>query len=70
VVYEFAWILVLIAHVWGGWFSDTGYYRDQIKVRDVSFLSPTFFNSAGITCLVVSPAERERGGSTKLADAL
>ncbi|KAG6763064.1 hypothetical protein POTOM_033596 [Populus tomentosa] len=24
----------------------------------------------GITCLVVSPAERERGGSTKLADAL
>jgi len=47
VVYEFAWILVLI-----------------------SFLSPTFFNSAGITCLVVSPVERERGGSTKLADAL
>jgi hypothetical protein len=24
-----------LARVWGGWFSDTGYYRDQIKVREV-----------------------------------
>lgn len=25
---------------------------------------------SGVTCLVVSPAERERGGSTKVADAM
>lgn len=24
----------------------------------------------GVTCLVVSPAERERGGSSKLAEAM
>lgn len=51
-------------------FRSSNYLEDSVFIADPILTLNVVMNSIGSTCLVASPAERERGGSSKLVEAM
>lgn len=51
-------------------FRSSNYLEDSIFIADPILALNVVMNSIGLNCLVASPAERERGGSSKLVEAM